>query len=84
LYKQIQQTVTTTIEIIEKIPKMGNQGLENIQYPEETIHEIVTNALLHRDYSIPRDTHICIFDNRIEIENPGKLPGHVTVKNILK
>ena len=84
LYKQIQKTVTTTIEIIEKIPKIGNQGLEKIQYPEETIHEIVTNALLHRDYSIASDTHIRIFDNRIEIENPGKLPGHVTVKNILK
>jgi ATP-dependent DNA helicase RecG len=84
LYKQIQETVTKTIEIIEKIPKIGNQGLENIQYPKETIHEIVTNALLHRDYSIARDTHICILDNRIEIENPGKLPGHVTVKNILK
>ena len=84
LYKQVQETVTKTIEIIESIPKMGNQGLENIQYPEETIHEIVTNALLHRDYSIASDTHIRIFDNRIEIENPGKLPGHVTVKNILK
>ena len=84
LYKQVQEAVTTTREIIEKIPKMGNQGLENIQYPEETIHEIVTNALLHRDYSIASDTHIRIFDNRIEIENPGKLPGHVTVKNILR
>jgi ATP-dependent DNA helicase RecG len=84
LYKQIHETVSTTIEIIEKIPKIGNQGLEKIQYPEETIHEIVTNALLHRDYSIASDTHIRIFDNRIEIENPGKLPGHVTVKNILK
>ena len=84
LYKQIHKTVTTTREIIEKIPKIGKQGLENIQYPEETIHEIVTNALLHRDYSIASDTHIRIFDNRIEIENPGKLPGHVTVKNILK
>ncbi len=84
LYDQIKKTVTTTIEVIEKIPKIGVQGLESIQYPEETIHEIVTNALLHRDYSIASDIHIRIFDNRIEIENPGKLPGHVTVKNILK
>ncbi len=28
--------------------------------------------------------HIRIFDNRIEIENPGKLPGHITTANILK
>ena len=26
---------------------------------------------------------IRIFDNRVEVESPGKLPGHVTVKNIL-
>lgn len=84
LYEQIMQTVTKTKEIVEGIPKIGDKGLESITYPEEAIHEIVTNALLHRDYSIASDTHIRIFDNRIEIENPGKLPGHITVKNILK
>jgi ATP-dependent DNA helicase RecG len=49
-----------------------------------TLHEILTNALLHRDYSIPVDVHVRIFDNRIEIESPGKLPGHVTPENILQ
>jgi len=49
----------------------------------ETLHEIVTNAILHRDYSIVSDVHIKVFDNRIEIESPGLLPGHVTVKNFL-
>lgn len=84
LYEQIQQAVAKTIEIVEEIPKVGEKGLESINYPEETIHEIVTNALLHRDYSIVSDMHIRIFDNRVEIESPGRLPGHVTVKNILK
>ncbi|MBD2292742.1 putative DNA binding domain-containing protein [Anabaena sphaerica FACHB-251] len=84
LYDQIQQALAKTIEIVEEIPKVGDKGLESIKYPEEAIHEILTNALLHRDYSIASDTHIRIFDNRIEIENPGKLPGHITVKNILK
>src|SRR5690606_26641771 len=41
------------------------------------------NAVLHRDYSIAADVHIRIFDNRIEVESPGKLPGHVTAANIL-
>ena len=62
--------------------KLGN-GLELIQYPEETLHEIITNAVLHRDYSLPTDIQIRIFDNRVEVESPGKLPGHVTVENIL-
>lgn len=69
--------------MIEGIQKLGPRGLEAISYPQETLHEIVTNALLHRDYSIPVDVHIRIFDNRIEIESPGKLPGHVTLGNIL-
>ena len=41
------------------------------------------NTLLHRDYSIVADVQIRIFDNRVEIENPGRLPGHVTTANIL-
>ena len=46
------------------------------------MHEIITNAVLHRDYSIVTDIQIRIFDNRVEVESPGKLPGYVTVNNI--
>lgn len=83
LYKQIEEAVNITIETVERIPKVGDEGLESIIYPKEAIHEIITNAILHRDYSIVTDIQIRIFDNRIEVESPGKLPGHVTVKNIL-
>ena len=69
-------------EIIESIKKLG-VGFENIQYPDETLHEIITNAVLHRDYSIATDIQIRVFDNRVEVESPGKLPGYVTTKNIL-
>jgi ATP-dependent DNA helicase RecG len=27
--------------------------------------------------------HIRIFDNRVEVQSPGRLPAHVTVENIL-
>jgi len=53
-----------------------------LSYPHETLHEIITNALLHRDYSIADDVHVRIFDNRVEVENPGTLAGHVTEANI--
>jgi ATP-dependent DNA helicase RecG len=83
LYKQIRAAVRRTTDEIESVQKMGDKGLENTKYPPETLHEIITNAVLHRDYSITDDVHIRIFDNRIEIESPGRLPAHVTVKNIL-
>lgn len=83
LYDQIKRAVAITTTHIEAIPRMGSESLEAITYPPETLHEIITNAVLHRDYSIADDVHIRIFDNRIEIQSPGKLPAHVTVKNIL-
>lgn len=48
------------------------------------MHEILTNAILHRDYNVLADVQVRIFDNRVEIESPGRLPGHVTVSNITK
>lgn len=48
------------------------------QYPQEVLREAIINALLHADYSM-RGAHItiAIFNDRIEITNPGALPlGH--------
>jgi ATP-dependent DNA helicase RecG len=83
-YDQIKAAVNKTKEIIEGISKLSERGLEKITYPDETLHEIITNAVLHRDYSVAADVHVRIYDNRIEIESPGRLPGHITKDNILK
>jgi len=83
LDEQISTAVLTTVGTVEAIKRLGEGELENITYPKEAIHEIITNAVIHRDYSIADDVHIRIFDNRIEIESPGRLPAHITVKNIL-
>jgi len=83
VYDQIKEAVRVTTNATESISRMGETGLETIQYPSETLLEIITNAVIHRDYSIADDVHIRIFDNRIEVQSPGRLPAHVTVKNIL-
>jgi ATP-dependent DNA helicase RecG len=84
-YKQTYEAVAKVTELIQAIKIYGDDGEErNMQYPNETLHEIITNAVLHRDYSLASDIHIRIFDDRIEVESPGKLPGHVTTGNILK
>jgi ATP-dependent DNA helicase RecG len=83
LYDQIFEAVKETVRVVEDVRVLGATGLENIKYPNETLHEIITNAVLHRDYSIAADIQIRVFDNRIEVESPGKLPGHVTTDNIL-
>jgi ATP-dependent DNA helicase RecG len=84
LYKQIREAVQRTRDLIQGVKVVGERGLETISYPPETLHEIITNAVLHRDYSVLDDIHIRIFDNRVEVESPGRLPGHITEANILQ
>lgn len=83
LYSQITEAVQATKEMIEKVSKLGDGGMESIVYPPETLHEILTNAVLHRDYSIKDDIHIRIFDDRVEVQSPGRLPANITPTNIL-
>ena len=83
LYDVIKEAVSETKRIVESIKRLGEKGLEPISYPDVTLHEVITNAVLHRDYSIPVDAQIRIYDDRVEVESPGKLPGHVTVGNML-
>lgn len=83
-YELIKQGVDITKDIIDKIQVLGTKGLEPVVYPTETLHEVITNAVLHRDYALADDVHVRIFDNRVEVESPGRLPAHITTKNILK
>jgi ATP-dependent DNA helicase RecG len=82
-YVQIRDAVKTAAEIIESVRINTPSGLESVKYPITALHEIITNAVLHRDYSIADDIHIRIFDNRVEVASPGTLAGHVTPENIL-
>lgn len=84
IYNIIRETVSKVVDMVEHAPMLSQGRLISIQYPHETLHEIITNAVLHRDYSIATDIQVRIFDNRIEVESPGRLPGHITEKNILE
>lgn len=53
------------------------------EYPEFAWLEGVVNAVTHREYACAGDyIRISMYDNRLEIESPGKLPYPVTVDNI--
>ncbi len=79
----IREAVAQTKEVIEGIKRLTEGGLEEISYPDETLHEIITNAVLHRDYSIATDIQIRVYDDRVEVQSPGQLAGHVTIENVL-
>jgi len=71
VYAQIHEAVVQTRKIIESVQISTPEGLENVEYPDAALHEIITNAVLHRDYGLADDVHIKIFDNRVEVTSPG-------------
>lgn len=83
LYPLISQSIQKIQEVMSSVQIWTPDGLKYASYPPEAIWEVVVNAVIHRDYSISDDVQILIFDNRIEVVSPGRLPGYVTTENIL-
>ena len=53
------------------------------EYPEFAWLEGIVNAVTHREYAMSgRYILVSMYDDRLEIESPGKLPNIVTVDNI--
>ena len=57
-------------------------SLGDLEIPEIVINELLFNALIHRDYFIKDSIKIFVFDNRVEIKSPGKLPNSLTEAQI--
>lgn len=54
-------------------------------YPMKALREAIANALIHRDYSSNTEgayIYLRIFDDRIEILNPGDLYGNNRIENL--
>ena len=44
--------------------------------------EVLVNALLHRNYFINATIKVFIFEHRVEIRSPGKLPNSLSIPEI--
>ncbi|MBR1741925.1 MAG: HTH domain-containing protein [Lachnospiraceae bacterium] len=57
--------------------------VENPEYPEFPWFEGIINAIAHRDYAASGQfIKVSMFDDRLEIESPGRFPNIVTADNI--
>ena len=80
LFKQGMMYVKSCIKYLQ-----NGQGFNSHGVPEVSIialEEVLQNALIHRDYFKNAPVRLLVFDNRIEIISPGKLPNSLTVEEI--
>ncbi|WP_081429996.1 RNA-binding domain-containing protein [Thiobacillus denitrificans] len=78
----IRKTIDQVVKYIDGAAFRDGGKLVKLRYPAEALKEILVNAVIHRDYSLNDDIHVRIFDNRIEVQSPGKLPGYMSLDNL--
>ena len=78
----VEQIAKAQAYVLERLAQgltMEGSGFKTrYRFPPRVVKEAITNAVLHRDYRLNRDIHIRIFDDRVEVESPGRLPGSLT------
>ena len=64
---------------------MRLDGLVRVDVPEinrEALREAIINAFCHRDYRDPDEVRVAVFQDRVEIRNPGVLMAGLSLKTL--
>lgn len=80
LYEKTMSFIFRNLKKIQVAESFNSLG--ELEIPREALEELVVNSLIHRDYFIRSTVKVFIFDNRMEIISPGKLPNSLTVDKI--
>jgi ATP-dependent DNA helicase RecG len=66
------------------VPRMeGVRRVDVPEYPDYSVREAIANAVAHRDWSLEgAKVRLFMFDDRLEIWSPGKLPPPITLERL--
>jgi ATP-dependent DNA helicase RecG len=79
-YQKGYDYILAKLDKVQAGRPFNSLGISEI--PEIVIKELLINALIHRDYFIRDSIKLFVFDDRIEIISPGKLPNSLTEEQI--
>jgi predicted HTH transcriptional regulator len=52
------------------------------ELPRDAVAEAIVNAIVHRDYNSNASVEVRLFSDRLEVWNPGVLPGTLTTESL--
>ncbi len=85
LPQMIDQARATIFEKLSKRAVLEGFVRQDVpEYPEFAYREAIVNAVAHRDYALEGSfVQVRLFADRLEVQSPGGLGGHLTVDNIV-
>jgi len=84
-YEKAIEFLSSHLPIAGKIEAENPYRVDTPALPYEVLREAIANAVCHRDYSMHgQSIMLAIYDDRIEISNPGGLPPGITVGQLKK
>ena len=84
LVEQALAFVNRNVAVAGQLEAGGARREEVQAYPAEAVREAIVNALVHRDYLLSStDIELSIYDDRMEIVSPGRLPNGITPARML-
>lgn len=83
LIDKVKEFVKTQLRDFTALNPQSGKFETTPEYPEFAWQEGIINAVTHREYALSGDyIRIIMYDDRLTIESPGKLPYPVTTRNI--
>ena len=73
-----EEFIRKNIRLLSLRSSKSFQRDDKFEYPLDALREGIINGLIHRNYQEPADVRVFIFDDRIEIINPGNFPEDVS------
>lgn len=85
LFENALKYLNFNLPIAGRVVPESVHRIDTPAIPFDVLREAVLNALMHRDYAMyGSSVHIAIYDDRVEIDNPGKLPSGVKLSDLTK
>jgi predicted HTH transcriptional regulator len=81
LFKQALDFCSANLQHMQEKENEFNT-IGKLEVSRTALEELIQNALIHRDCFKNSPVRLHIFDNRIEIISPGRLPNSLTVEEI--
>jgi len=81
--EQTEQVMLNQLRYLTRLDERSGRFVTIPEVPRFAWLEAIVNAVTHRSYSLQGDhVRVSLFDDRVVVESPGRLPGPVRIDNI--